>query len=220
MSNHGRISELFIGGSILHPFAGPLRRTVPAILKAASQEIPHFQSLRRLRCLHRHSESLQKAFGVWSSPPCGKRSFNELPIDPAMMPYPDNNSDKVSGCECSSERIPIIPTIIPTKCRDRRHEMAGKPESRHESRQCVAIPCRYRRPPSNREIGKWESCVNASLSWQSLRCRHRTPLPSPGSGKDEHSHLEPCEGNGVRWRVRRNFITEELTFCGSLFLKV
>lgn len=104
-----------------------------------------------------------------------------------MMPYPDNNSDKASGCECSSGRIPIIPTIIPTKCRDRRHEMAGKAESRHESRQCVAILRRYRRPPSNREIGKWVSCVNATLSWQSLR------------------------------RVRRNFIREALTFCGSLF---
>ena len=37
MTENGRISELFMGGYILIAFAGPLRRTVPAIFQTVSE---------------------------------------------------------------------------------------------------------------------------------------------------------------------------------------
>lgn len=47
--------------------------------------------------------------------------------------------------------------------------------------------------------------------------RHRGRSPSPASKCECSSLPEPGEGERSRWRVRPNFITEALTFSGSLF---
>lgn len=59
------------------------------------------------------------------------------------------------------------------------------------------------------------SCLGFPMNGSYVR--HRGCLPSPGSKSACSSLPKPGEGRRPRWRVRPNFITEALTFSGSLF---